>query len=69
MGATECDSGRTQRRHCVHRELQIPVFGDEGSFNIVRKVTVLEVHGWDTVPGWYYPFRYYEGDSNENLKK
>jgi len=37
---------------------QIPVFGDQGSFNVVRKVTALEVHGWGSIPGRDYPVRY-----------
>ena len=41
---------RTQRRHCVHREQQIPVFGDQGSFNVVCKVTAVEVRGWGSIP-------------------
>jgi len=41
----------------VRRELQIPVFGDRGSFNVVRKMTGLEVNGWDSIPRWDYPVR------------
>jgi hypothetical protein len=47
-----------QRRHCVHRELQIPVSGDQGSFNVVREVMALEVHGWGSIPGLDYRVRY-----------
>jgi len=39
-------------------ELQIPVFGDQESFNVVRKVTALEVHGWGSIPGWDYHVGY-----------